>query len=140
MADPHDAQLLKGVLPMLVLAALAHEEAYGYALVVRLREAGLEELSTGTLYPVLTRLERDTLVTSRLVPSPTGPARKYYRLSAPGALALAARRDAWRALVRTGEGLLAHVPPGDRHPYVPDPAEGGPDTPSAPAPVPGGAR
>ncbi|WP_136519213.1 PadR family transcriptional regulator [Cellulomonas telluris] len=144
MADARDPQLLKGVLPMLVLAALAQEEAYGYALVVRLREAGLDELSTGTLYPVLTRLEREGLVTSRLVPSDSGPARKYYRLSAPGTLALAGRRDAWRDLVRTSEGLLSAVPGPDTYPYVPDrggpPGPDDPGTALAPVPAPGGPR
>ena len=114
-----DPQLLKGVLPMLVLAELARDETYGYQLVTALRGRGLEDLSTGTLYPVLNRLEHDGLVTSRLVPSPSGPARKYYRLSAPGVAALDEQRAAWGSLVRTVEGVLDAVPPPDAHPYVP---------------------
>ena len=119
MRGPRDPQLLKGVLPMLVLAALAHDETYGYELVTALRGAGLDDLSTGTLYPVLNRLEQDGLVTSRLVPSSSGPARKYYRLSAPGVAALDERRAAWDALVATVEHVLDAVPAPDVHPYVP---------------------
>ena len=88
MTSDRDPQLLKGVLPMLTLAALTRDESYGYELVAALRAAGLAELSTGTLYPVLTRLERDGLVTSRLVASSSGPARKYYRPSDAGLAAL----------------------------------------------------
>ncbi|MBF0689537.1 MAG: PadR family transcriptional regulator [Cellulomonas sp.] len=114
MADSRDSQLLKGVLPMLTLAALTREETYGYELVTVLRGAGLDDLSTGTLYPVLTRLERDGLLISRLVASASGPARKYYRLSAPGLAALAAQRDAWVDLVATAERVLgAAGPPTD---------------------------
>ena len=51
-----DPQLLKGVLPMLVLTLLDREESYGYELVTRLQAAGLHGIATGTVYPVLTRL------------------------------------------------------------------------------------
>ena len=56
--DVRDPQLLKGVLPMLVLALLAERESYGYELVTRLRADGLTDMGTGTVYPVLTRLVR----------------------------------------------------------------------------------
>lgn len=96
---------------MLTLAALAREETYGYRLVEVLRDAGLDDLSTGTLYPVLSRLEREGLLVSRLVASSSGPARKYYRLSAPGEDALAARSAAWRDLVATTDRVLGEPPP-----------------------------
>ena len=63
---------------MLVLALLTERESYGYELVTRLHEGGLDDLSAGTLYPVLNRLERDGQISSRLVASSAGPARKYY--------------------------------------------------------------
>ena len=43
-----DSQLLKGVLPMLVLAALTEQESYGYQLVNRLHDAGLTDVAYGT--------------------------------------------------------------------------------------------
>ncbi|WP_087507857.1 PadR family transcriptional regulator [Cellulomonas iranensis] len=106
MTSDRDPQLLKGVLPMLTLAALTHDESYGYELVAALRAAGLAELSTGTLYPVLTRLERDGLVTSRLMASSSGPARKYYRPSDAGLAALRTQRASWAALVATADRVL----------------------------------
>jgi PadR family transcriptional regulator PadR len=102
-----DSQLLKGVLPMLVLAALTEQESYGYQLVNRLHDAGLTDLTTGTVYPVLNRLERDGQIRSRLVPSTSGPARKYYRPTDDGADELTAASVAWDALDRTVRTVLS---------------------------------
>lgn len=107
MPPPRDSQLLKGVLPMLVLAALTETESYGYQLVSRLREAGLAELTTGTVYPVLNRLEREGRIRSRLVPSPSGPARKYYRPTDDGTDELVRAAESWTALDRIVRALLA---------------------------------
>ncbi|MEV7972489.1 PadR family transcriptional regulator [Cellulomonas sp. NPDC089187] len=107
MPASRDSQLLKGVLPMVVLAALTEQESYGYQLVDRLRDAGLTELTTGTVYPVLNRLEREGLIQSRLVPSASGPARKYYRPTDDGTDDLWASAESWSALDRTVRTLLA---------------------------------
>jgi PadR family transcriptional regulator, regulatory protein PadR len=100
-----DPQLLKGVLPMLVLTLLATDESYGYELVVRLRDVGLDGISPGTVYPVLGRLEREGLLASRLQPSPQGPARKYYRTTAAGDRRREDAAVAWRQL----SGVVAAV-------------------------------
>src|SRR5450756_1182054 len=101
MMTGRDPQLLKGVLPMVVLALLAERESYGYELVSRLQADGLTEIATGTVYPVLTRLEREGLVVSRLVASSSGPARKYYVLSAARQAELTRSTGAWRQLTAT---------------------------------------
>ena len=103
----HDTQLLKGVLALVLLRLLAAREAYGYELVSRVHELGLRDVPDGSIYPALLRLEREGQITSRLAPSPSGPSRKYYRLSAAGYAALAERERAWRALVQLLEPLLA---------------------------------
>lgn len=105
-----DPQLLKGVLPMLVLALLAERESYGYELVDRLSDAGLVDVATGTLYPVLSRLERDDLVASRLVASPAGPARKYYRPTPAGHAHLTGADAAWRDLVAVVQHVMPTTP------------------------------
>ncbi|GIG19443.1 hypothetical protein Cch01nite_01670 [Cellulomonas chitinilytica] len=109
MSDP---QLLKGVLPMLVLAVLTERESYGYELVTRLQDAGLDDMSAGTVYPVLNRLERDGLVASRLVASSAGPARKYYVPTPDGTAELARATQAWATLSRTAATLLARAGTG----------------------------
>lgn len=109
MPPDRDPQLLKGVLPMLVVALLAERESYGYELVSRLQEAGLAGMAAGTVYPVLARLEREGEVASRLVASPSGPARKYYRPTPDGAAQLTAARAAWADLARTVDAVLARL-------------------------------
>jgi PadR family transcriptional regulator PadR len=101
-----DPQLLKGVLPMLVLTLLDQEESYGYELVTRLQGGGLHGIATGTVYPVLTRLEREGRLSSRLVPSAAGPARKYYRPTPSGLALLAEARRGWADLVDVVHHLL----------------------------------
>jgi PadR family transcriptional regulator PadR len=89
---------LKGVLALLLLSLLDSQENYGYGIVTRLRELGLAELAESTVYPALTRLEAAGDLSSRLAPSASGPARKYYRTTARGRASLAARRSAWDQL------------------------------------------
>lgn len=112
-SDARDPQLLKGVLPMLVLALLETGESYGYELVGRLDAAGLAGISTGTVYPVLARLERDGLITSRLVASPSGPARKYYLPTPTGHRALADAGREWADLVAVVHRVLTPDAPTD---------------------------
>ncbi|MDC7120677.1 PadR family transcriptional regulator [Cellulomonas fimi] len=113
MDDDRDPQLLKGVLPMLVLAALRQGESYGYELVTRLQDAGLTELAAGTLYPVLNRLEREGRVSSRLVASPSGPARKYYLPTEAGTTELARAQRSWLRLAATVARVLDTATPTD---------------------------
>jgi PadR family transcriptional regulator PadR len=102
-----DPQLLKGVLPMLVLALLDEDESYGYELVTRLHGAGLAGVAPGTVYPVLTRLEREGHLASRLVASDAGPARKYYRPTETGRETLAVTSASWRSLAAVVDHVLA---------------------------------
>ncbi|GIU91634.1 MAG: PadR family transcriptional regulator [Acidimicrobiia bacterium] len=88
-------QLLKGVLDAAVLAVLDRAPTYGYDLVKRLREAGLEEVGDASVYGTLRRLYRAGLLTSELVPSTEGPTRKYYGLNRAGKEHLEAARKAW---------------------------------------------
>ena len=136
MTPDRDTQLLKGVLPMLVLALLAERESYGYELVTRLHDAGLVGMTAGTVYPVLNRLEREGAVASRLVASPSGPARKYYRPTADGAAELADARSAWADLSRTVASVLARLDaatapaPSDPDPSDPAPSDRAPSDPT----------
>ena len=92
---PHDPQLLKGVLSLLLLELLAQRESYGYEVVQRLHTIGLGGALEGTVYPALSRLERERRLTTRLVASNSGPARKYYRPTTAGYETLAAGTASW---------------------------------------------
>lgn len=98
MTNAHDPQLLKGVLSLLLLHVLAEQESYGYEVVQRLQALGLPDLAAGTVYPALSRLEREQSLASRLVPSEGGPARKYYRLTPEGHAALESGTTQWHVL------------------------------------------
>ena len=103
----HDAQMLKGVLAFLLLSLLSQTEGYGYSIVTRLKEAGFTDLSEGTVYPALTRLEAAGLLASRLVGSTSGPARKYYRTTELGRAELTSRAASWRTLVAAVDVVTA---------------------------------
>jgi PadR family transcriptional regulator PadR len=108
----HDPQLLKGVLSPLLLWLLAERESYGYELVQRLREIGLAGITDGTVYPALARLEREGRVSTRLVASRSGPARKYYRPTDSGYAALTETTRNWLSLAGiVGPVLSRPVPP-----------------------------
>lgn len=104
--------MLKGVLSLLLLHLIEEQEDYGYALVLRLHRATFVDLGEGTVYPALTRLEGNGLLSSRLVRSASGPARKYYAVTESGLRELARGREAWHDLVRA----VATVLPPEGHP------------------------
>lgn len=95
----HDAQMLKGLVALLMLSLLSQRDDYGYALVVRLQEAGLSDIAEGSVYPALARCERAAWVASYYVPSERGPARKYYRLTSSGQDELNRALQSWNHLV-----------------------------------------
>ena len=107
MTSSHDPQLLKGVLSLLLLHLLAESESYGYEVVQRLHQIGLSDVLEGTVYPALSRLEREGRLTARLVSSNNGPARKYYRPTAAGYAALVAGTANWTSLAALVGAQLA---------------------------------
>jgi PadR family transcriptional regulator PadR len=90
------AQMRRGTLQYCVLSLLADEERYGFDLVRSLAELDGMVTSEGTIYPLLSRLRRDGLVESNWQESPSGPPRRYYRLTNAGRAALDAFRLEWR--------------------------------------------
>ena len=79
-------QMRKGVLDFCILKALAGGECYGYALVKALVAIPGIGVAEGSIYPLLSRLKKQELVSTRLEESSEGPARKYYRLTSSGRL------------------------------------------------------
>lgn len=91
----------------IVLAILAEEDSYGYAILKSVRElsGGRMEWTDGMLYPVLHRLERLGFVEARWVTPDTGRRRKYYRITSEGRAQLAEERKQWQAVDSTLRGL-----------------------------------
>lgn len=98
--------MLKGVLSLLLLHLVAERQDYGYSIVLRLQEAGFAALGEGTVYPALSRLEANGLLGSHLVRSTSGPARKYYEITAAGRATLTRDLAAWRSLVDTVDTVV----------------------------------
>jgi len=99
-------QLLKGVLDTAVLAILSGGRTYGYDLVRQLRMAGFDEVGDASVYGTLRRLFGAGLLTSEIVPSDEGPARKYYGINAAGIDSLESARKTWDQFTSVMNSLL----------------------------------
>jgi PadR family transcriptional regulator PadR len=104
--DGRSSQLLRGVLDICLLALIAERPCYGYEMVRRLEERGLELVSEGSIYPLLSRLQRAGYVESYLSPSAEGPQRKYYRATAWGRRTLRSWVTEWDAFTRGVDGVV----------------------------------
>jgi len=100
------AQLLKGVLELAVLAVIARGETYGYAILSTLEHAGLDGVGDASVYGTLRRLEQAGHLASRLAASDSGPARKYYAVTPAGAEQLRAGTEAWTRIDGALERLV----------------------------------
>ena len=101
-----ESQLLRGILEGCVLSVIADGETYGYEIISRLEEKGFENLLEGTLYPVLTRLEKKALISCRKEKSPYGPIRKYYRITDGGREALDEFRSNYDKITAAANAVL----------------------------------
>ncbi|GAA1314607.1 PadR family transcriptional regulator [Leucobacter albus] len=101
-------QLLKGVLDAAVLAVVDREDGYGYDVVRRLRDAGLDEVGDASVYGTLRRLYAAGALSTYVVPSEGGPHRKYYSITPMGNDLLAEQRNSWQ---RFSETLTALIEP-----------------------------
>lgn len=90
------AQLRKGTLEGCILKIIDREPTYGYAIATTLRDSGFADLTEGTLYPLLLRLERKGLIGAEYRAGSGGPSRKYYQLTPDGAQCLAEFVAAWQ--------------------------------------------
>lgn len=101
------SQLLKGILDGCVLAVIEKEAVYGYELSKKLQKVGLEDVSEGTIYPVLLRLQKNKLIIGEMRPSESGPNRKYYALTSTGKEALETISNEWNQLAVPINALLS---------------------------------
>ncbi len=104
--DNRSTQLLKGTLDMCLLALLARQPCYGYEIVQCLAHHGLELVSEGSIYPLLSRLQQHGLIEGYLVPSTDGPRRKYYCLLPQGAQQLEHWQTEWALFAQAVEHIL----------------------------------
>ena len=91
------SQMRKGMLEYCIMLLLHRGAAYASGIIQKLKEARLIVVE-GTLYPLLTRLKNDELLSYEWVESNQGPPRKYYRLTEKGEAFLNELKHAWQEL------------------------------------------
>ncbi|ATP58736.1 PadR family transcriptional regulator [Pedobacter ginsengisoli] len=97
IAENTQTQMRKGILEYCVLLIISRGEIYASDIIVELKSARLLVVE-GTLYPLLTRLKNNGLLSYNWVESTSGPPRKYYLLTEKGKSILIQLDSTWQEL------------------------------------------
>src|SRR5687768_15649020 len=113
--EQRGTQLLRGVLDVCLLAVIAEKPRYGYELAEELSSRGLVLVREGSIYPLLSRMQRAELVSVFRTESANGPPRKYYQITPAGAAELAAGRQSWSDFTEAVARVLTSRPATTNH-------------------------
>jgi PadR family transcriptional regulator PadR len=103
------SQMRKGVLELCILAIISrNEEVYASDILEQLKEAQLIVVE-GTLYPLLTRLKNEGLLSYRWEESKSGPPRKYFQITTEGEQLLEGLIKGWDDLTNAVSKLIKTV-------------------------------
>lgn len=105
-AENSKSQMRKGLLEFCILLLISKKEMYASDILQKLKEADLLVVE-GTLYPLLSRLRTDELVSYEWQESKSGPPRKYYSLTKKGKDALKDLVSTWASLNESIQSLLS---------------------------------
>lgn len=94
------SQMRKGMLEYCVMLLLRHQPLYAADIITRLKDANMIVVE-GTLYPLLNRLKKDSLLKYEWQESTQGPPRKYYALTDDGLNLLQQLDASWQELSQT---------------------------------------
>lgn len=101
-----DTQILKGLLEGCILKIVKENETYGYEICETLMNYGFKDITEGSVYPILIRLEKKKLIYSIMKNSPFGPKRKYYYLTNEGASELQDFVILWKSVKINVDSVL----------------------------------
>lgn len=101
------SQMLKGTLEGCVLEIISRSQTYGYEISQKLQSYGFGEISEGTIYPMLLRLEKNGLIQAEYKASLLGPKRKYFSITRQGREELERFRKSFRELEQAVECLFS---------------------------------
>lgn len=104
--ERNNAQMRKGVLELCILSIVSQQDAYASDIIEKLKEARMIVVE-GTLYPLLTRLKNEGLLSYRWEESTQGPPRKYYRITVEGQNAFDRVALSWKELVEAVDTLIS---------------------------------
>ncbi len=77
-------QMKRSVLPYIVLSIINKQECYGYLISVLIEQAMGFEVTDGTIYPILARLNKEELIKPKWVMKDSGMPRKFYEITESG--------------------------------------------------------
>jgi PadR family transcriptional regulator, regulatory protein PadR len=103
-------EVIKGTLPLLVLKTLALEPRHGVGVADRIQQVtrGTFQVSPGSLFPVLHRLEQEDFIAGEWSVTPEGRRARYYRITPAGSRKLASEKKQWaRVALAIGQILEA---------------------------------
>jgi PadR family transcriptional regulator, regulatory protein PadR len=102
------SDLPQGTLDLLVLQVVAVEPLHGYAIAQRLKQMSRDvvQVTQGTLYPALHRLENRGCLAADWGPSDTGREAKFYKLTRKGRAHLEAESASWERLTGAIAAIL----------------------------------
>ncbi len=95
----------KGILEYCILSIISRGEIYASDIISELKVAQLL-IVEGTLYPLLTRLKNNGLLSYNWKESSSGPPRKYYQITAEGRDVLERLDVTWKELIFAVETSL----------------------------------
>lgn len=98
IAENTQTQMRKGILEFCILSIISRGEIYASDIIRELKEAQLLVVE-GTLYPLLTRLKNNGLLSYSWKESTSGPPRKYYEITAEGLDVLGQLNGTWNELL-----------------------------------------
>jgi len=106
------AQLLPGTLDLLILKAVSLGPLHGYGILLRIEQItrGALLAEQGALYPALSRLEHQGLLTSEWGTSDNNRRAKFYRLTTSGRRRLREETQSWNRLVTAIGAALGAKP------------------------------
>ena len=100
------SQMRKGLLEYCILSIISRDEAYASDILDTLKQANLLVVE-GTLYPLLTRMKNEELLTYRWQESTSGPPRKYYALTEQGQELLTQLHDEWKSIQKAVDTIFS---------------------------------
>jgi PadR family transcriptional regulator PadR len=105
---PPKGDLPQGTLDLLILNIVASTPLHGYAIAQRLRLVSRDvvNVTQGTLYPALHRLENRGFLSAEWKVSDTGRDAKFYKLTAKGRAQMASEKESWRRLAHAVGAIL----------------------------------
>ena len=105
MSKPTD--LVQGTLDLLILKILRLEPLHGWAISQRLKHVsgGVLQVSDGSLYPALHKLEQEGWITAEWKPTENNRRAKFYSLTRPGRRQLETEAANWERL----SAAISHV-------------------------------